>query len=116
LSNPRVYEIAKELGVQNKDLIQRLASMGVDVKSHSSTVPAEIAEKLRSGGRGGQSRPSSGAPAPRPAAGNDPARSVAREGQPVRPAQPAQPAQPTPPERPRTLDDLGPGPTSTEVR
>jgi hypothetical protein len=34
--------------------------------------------------------------------------------QPTRPAQ--QPAPATPPERPRTLDDLGPGPTSTEVR
>jgi len=34
----RVHEIAKDLGYQNQDLIEKLRKLGFDVKTHSSTV------------------------------------------------------------------------------
>ena len=53
-----MYEIAKELGVPSKDLLAKLSSMGVEAKSHSSTVTQDVADKLRSsvGGGGRQAR------------------------------------------------------------
>ncbi|MCC7382596.1 MAG: translation initiation factor IF-2 [Deltaproteobacteria bacterium] len=38
MGKKRVHEIAKELGFQNRDLIEKLQKLGWDVKSHSSTV------------------------------------------------------------------------------
>jgi 1-acyl-sn-glycerol-3-phosphate acyltransferase len=61
-----VYEIAKELGVPSKDLLAKLSSMGVEAKSHSSTVTQDVADRLRSSvgggrqGRTGQSRQDQG--------------------------------------------------------
>jgi len=49
-----VYEIAKELGVPSKDLLAKLSSMGVEAKSHSSTVTQDVADKLRSSAGGGR--------------------------------------------------------------
>ena len=49
-----MYEIAKELGVPSKDLLAKLSSMGVEAKSHSSTVTQDVADKLRSSAGGGR--------------------------------------------------------------
>ena len=49
-----MYEIAKELGVPSKDLLAKLSSMGVEAKSHSSTVSQDVADKLRSSAGGGR--------------------------------------------------------------
>ena len=38
MSKKRVYELARELGIENKDLIARLEKLGITVKSHSSTL------------------------------------------------------------------------------
>ena len=46
-------EIAKELGVPSKDLLAKLSSMGVEAKSHSSTVTQDVADKVRSSVGGG---------------------------------------------------------------
>ena len=51
-----MYEIAKELGVPSKDLLAKLSSMGVEAKSHSSTVSQDVADKLRSSAGGGRRR------------------------------------------------------------
>ena len=48
-----MYEIAKELGVPSKDLLAKLSSMGVEAKSHSSTVTQDVADRLRSSVGGG---------------------------------------------------------------
>ncbi len=42
----RVYELAKELGINSKKLISVLQEMGVDVKNHMSTMEEEIAKKI----------------------------------------------------------------------
>ncbi len=43
----RVYELAKELGMESKDVIRRLGKMGADVKNHMSTVEDKFADMLR---------------------------------------------------------------------
>ncbi|MCK9274429.1 MAG: translation initiation factor IF-2 [Syntrophales bacterium] len=43
----RVYELAKELEIDAKDLIPRLEKLGIAVKSHSSTLENEEVERVR---------------------------------------------------------------------
>ena len=107
-----MYEIAKELGVPSKDLLAKLSSMGVEAKSHSSTVTQDVADKLRSSVGGGGRQARAGQPRQdqgdaRPAQGRagqartgqpraaQPAAGQARTGQPAagqpRPGQPGQP-------------------------
>ncbi|MEI6314888.1 MAG: translation initiation factor IF-2, partial [Syntrophus sp. (in: bacteria)] len=47
MSKIRVYELARELGVENKDLIARLEKMGISVKSHSSTLEDSEVERVK---------------------------------------------------------------------
>jgi translation initiation factor IF-2 len=42
----RVYEIAREQSLENKEVIQRLKDAGVDVKSHSSSVDENVYERV----------------------------------------------------------------------
>ncbi|KJR00204.1 translation initiation factor IF-2 N-terminal domain-containing protein, partial [Gordonia sihwensis] len=80
----RVHELAKELGVPSKAVLERLKEQGEFVKSASSTVEAPVARRLResfeSGSGSASAKPAakaSGAkpgpkpgPAPKPAAAN----------------------------------------------
>ena len=43
----RVYELARELGLNNKDLLALLKKEGFEVRSHSSTIEAEDADLIR---------------------------------------------------------------------
>jgi translation initiation factor IF-2 len=43
----RVYELAKEVGLENRDVIRRLAELGVEAKSHSSSVSVVDAKRLK---------------------------------------------------------------------
>ncbi len=47
MSKKRVYELAKELGLDNKELISRLEKIGVIVKSHSSTLEEADLERIQ---------------------------------------------------------------------
>lgn len=49
----RVYELAKELDIESKDLLDKLHAMGVEVKSASSSVDEAVAGKIREGLKGG---------------------------------------------------------------
>ena len=42
----RVYELAKELGMENRALIPELKRMGVSVASHSSALDDDIVQKV----------------------------------------------------------------------
>ena len=53
MGKKRVHELAKELGLQNRDLINRLQKAGFDVKSHSSTVDEDDARRAVKKGDGG---------------------------------------------------------------
>ena len=46
MSKLRVHELAKKLGVDNKEILKALSDLGVKGKTHSSTVEAETAEKI----------------------------------------------------------------------
>ncbi len=47
MSKKRVYELAKELGIENKELIGRLEKLGIAVKSHSSSLEDSDVERVR---------------------------------------------------------------------
>lgn len=47
VAKPRIYELAKEFGLDNKTLIQILKDMGEFVKSASSTVEPPVVRRLR---------------------------------------------------------------------
>jgi len=48
MGNVRVYELAKEMGLENKELIAKLADAGIDVKSHASSLSDEDLHKFKS--------------------------------------------------------------------
>ena len=93
MAKVRVYELAKELGVESKAVMAQLGEMGEFVRSASSTIEAPVVRRLRE---------SLGSQAAKPA----PARSAApagsggqrRDGRPAAPPAPAQaaPAQAAP--------------------
>ncbi|OZC30222.1 translation initiation factor IF-2 [Gordonia polyisoprenivorans] len=73
----RVHELAKELGVTSKQVLERLKEQGEFVKSASSTVEAPVARRLRESfpnKDGGSSAPKPGTngSAPKPGAGPRP--------------------------------------------
>ncbi|UED86933.1 translation initiation factor IF-2 [Streptomyces profundus] len=78
MAKVRVYELAKELGVESKVVMAKLQELGEFVRSASSTIEAPVVRKLTdalSAGNGGASRrpakpgaPKPGGPAPKPGA------------------------------------------------
>ncbi|WP_432623044.1 translation initiation factor IF-2 [Bifidobacterium sp.] len=67
----RVYELAKQLGVDSKTVLNKLEAMGEFVKSASSTVEPPVARRLKaafaSNGQGNASESKKSAPARKPA-------------------------------------------------
>ena len=49
----RIYEIAKELGLNNKEVLSRFTEAGVEVKSHSSSVDESVYEQVFGNGSNG---------------------------------------------------------------
>ncbi|MGQ9692668.1 MAG: translation initiation factor IF-2 [Thermaceae bacterium] len=47
MAKVRIYQLAKELGMQNNELLELLDQMGVAYKSHASTLSEEDAEAVR---------------------------------------------------------------------
>ncbi len=80
MAKVRVYELAKELGLESKELLQTLNDMGEFVRSASSTIEAPVVRRLKEKAAGSSaSAPAPSAPAARPSA-------------PTRTPAPAQPA------------------------
>ena len=56
----RIHEIAKELGIKSKEVVEKAKDLGVEAKSANSTVTPEVAERLvnfiMSGDRGEESK------------------------------------------------------------
>ena len=48
MSKKRLYEIAKELGKPSKDVVEKAKSLGLDVKSHASSVEEADAKQISS--------------------------------------------------------------------
>ncbi|UQE73392.1 translation initiation factor IF-2 [Gordonia sp. PP30] len=64
----RVHELAKELGVTSKIVLERLKDQGEFVKSASSTVEAPVARRLRESFAPADGKPEAAAPSQKPAA------------------------------------------------
>jgi translation initiation factor IF-2 len=47
MSKKRVYELAKDMGLENRELISRLEKIGIAVKSHSSTLEDGDLERIQ---------------------------------------------------------------------
>ncbi|CAM5793162.1 translation initiation factor IF-2 [Cellulomonas persica] len=107
----RVYELAKELGVDSKTIMTKLTAMGEFVRSASSTIEPPVVRKLRdeypaAGGGAAAPQPAARpaparpAPAPAPAAAAPapaPAQTAPAATAPAQPAAPAPaPARPAP--------------------
>ncbi|MEP9413614.1 translation initiation factor IF-2 [Gordonia sp. VNQ95] len=107
----RVHELAKELGVTSKQVLERLKEQGEFVKSASSTVEAPVARRLREsfpkkdggssapkpGGNGGAPKPGARPrPGPKPGNASAPKPGPAPAPEVSAPAAPARPAAATP--------------------
>ncbi|WP_432031741.1 translation initiation factor IF-2 [Streptomyces antibioticus] len=113
MAKVRVYELAKEFGVESKVVMAKLQELGEFVRSASSTIEAPVVRKLTDAFQGGgksakpaprKAAPKPGAPSPaqsaRPAAPRPPAPKPAAAQPPAAPAAPASPAAPAPGPRP----------------
>ena len=47
MSKVRVYEVARELGVANRELIQRIAALGIQVRNHMSVLETAEVERVK---------------------------------------------------------------------
>ncbi|HYA26427.1 MAG TPA: translation initiation factor IF-2, partial [Thermodesulfovibrionales bacterium] len=68
MSKLRVYELAKKLGASNKEVITELSKLGVLVKTHSSSIEAEVAKKIEGIFKGKQKPRGKAVPPVQPAA------------------------------------------------
>ncbi|MGV4988069.1 translation initiation factor IF-2 [Streptomyces sp. NRAIS4] len=96
MAKVRVYELAKEFGVESKVVMAKLQELGEFVRSASSTIEAPVVRKLTDAFQGGSGK-SAGKPAPRKAAPKPAAPSPAQAARPAAP-RPAAPKPPTAPQ------------------
>src|SRR5260370_12570953 len=84
MAKKRVYELAKDLGLSNKEMVEWLHAHEYDVKSHSSSLEDDQAQAVIEKFKGEKSPK---APAPKPAG----------SGVPLPPKPPPPPPPPAPP-------------------
>ncbi|AYF96216.1 translation initiation factor IF-2 [Streptococcus gwangjuensis] len=98
MSKKRLYEIAKELGKESKEVVARAKELGLDVKSHSSSVEEAVAAKIAA------SFKSAAAPKAeaKPAAPKASAEKKAEKSEPAKPAVAKEDAKTAEPVAPKT--------------
>ncbi|GAA1499863.1 translation initiation factor IF-2 [Streptomyces bangladeshensis] len=106
MAKVRVYELAKEFGVESKVVMAKLQELGEFVRSASSTIEAPVVRKLTDAFQGGGSGKSAGKPAPRKAAPKPAAPSPAQAARPAAPA--PRPPAPKPPTAPAAQQPAAP--------
>ncbi|WP_042435698.1 translation initiation factor IF-2 N-terminal domain-containing protein, partial [Streptacidiphilus anmyonensis] len=87
MAKVRVYELAKDLGVESKVVMAKLQELGEFVRSASSTIEAPVVRKLElafGGGNTAKSASAKSAAAPKPA-GAGPKPGAPRPAAPVAP-------------------------------
>lgn len=95
MSKKRLYEIAKELGKESKEVVARAKELGLDVKSHSSSVEEAVAAKIAA-----SFKPVAPKAEAKPAASKASAEKKAEKSEPAKPAvakEEAKPAEPVAP-------------------
>ncbi|HEX3469154.1 MAG TPA: translation initiation factor IF-2 [Candidatus Elarobacter sp.] len=131
---PRIFELAKELGMSSKDLLALFGRLGLDAKNQLSVVEPKVADLLRAQLKGAKAAAKAAPAAAQPAAPQAPARAatppaaaappatppsdgaapVAAPATPARRSAPAAPA--TPAEPPAPVPQLRPVPAGAPVR
>ncbi|MER6455022.1 translation initiation factor IF-2 [Streptomyces sp900105245] len=104
MAKVRVYELAKEFGVESKVVMAKLQELGEFVRSASSTIEAPVVRKLTDAFQGGGNGKSAGKPAPRKASPKPAAPSPAQAARPAAP----RPAAPKPPTAPAAQQPAAP--------
>ena len=89
MSKVRVYELAKELGVESKVVLQKLQDLGEFVRSASSTIEPPVARRLREAMPAAPAAPAKPKPAKKAAAAPAPVEQVVVAEAPTSPAVPA---------------------------
>lgn len=93
-----MYEIAKELGKESKEVVARAKELGLDVKSHSSSVEEAVAAKIAA-----SFKPAAAPKAEaKPAAPKASAEKKAEKSEPAKPAVAKEEAKPAEPVAPKT--------------
>ena len=93
-----MYEIAKELGKESKEVVARAKELGLDVKSHSSSVEEAVAAKIAA-----SFKPAAAPKAEaKPAAPKASAEKKDEKSEPAKPAVAKEEAKPTEPVAPKT--------------
>ena len=64
MAKVRVYELAKEFGVESKVVMTKLEEMGEFVRSASSTIEAPVVRKLKESLNSGSAKPAAATVAP----------------------------------------------------
>ncbi|MFI6688691.1 translation initiation factor IF-2 [Streptomyces sp. NPDC050485] len=125
MAKVRVYELAKEFGVESKVVMAKLQELGEFVRSASSTIEAPVVRKLTDalqgpGGNAGKSAAKPGAPrkaAPAKPAAPAAARPAApKPGAPAPKPAPAAPAAPVTPVAPASSTPSSPAPAASGPR
>ncbi|MEU6526014.1 translation initiation factor IF-2 [Streptomyces sp. NPDC046924] len=115
MAKVRVYELAKEFGVESKVVMAKLQELGEFVRSASSTIEAPVVRKLtdafQQGGGNGKSAAKPGAP--RKAAPKPGAPSPAQAARPAAPKPAPKPAAAQQPAAPAVPSAGAPGPRPT---
>ncbi|WP_049487971.1 translation initiation factor IF-2 [Streptococcus mitis] len=96
MSKKRLYEIAKELGKESKEVVARAKELGLDVKSHSSSVEEAVAAKIAASFKPAAAQKAEA----KPAAPKASAEKKAEKSEPAKPAvakEEAKPAEPVAP-------------------
>ncbi len=104
----RIYELSKELGLENKDILAICEKLEIAVKSHSSTIAGEDAERIKAVAASSEFKPvSQGTAAKAKSPRGNPAGAKRPVAKPVRPREQQileirrYPRSATPPESPR---------------
>ena len=98
MSKKRLYEIAKELGKESKEVVARAKELGLDVKSHSSSVEEAVAAKIAA-----SFKPAAAPKAEaKPAAPKASVEKKAEKSEPAKPAVAKEEAKPAEPVAPKT--------------
>lgn len=98
MSKKRLYEIAKELGKESKEVVARAKELGLDVKSHSSSVEEAVAAKIAASFKPAAAPKVEAKPAaPKVSAGKK-----AEKSEPAKPAVAKEEAKPAEPVAPKT--------------
>ncbi|MBJ6746053.1 translation initiation factor IF-2 [Streptococcus sp. 121] len=74
MSKKRLYEIAKELGKESKEIVHRAKELGIEVKSHASSVEADVANRIKKSFQSPKAAAPKESPKSKPAPASEPAK------------------------------------------